>query len=103
MTITLTDNHTRHGSETVTFRYGHLRDKPAYGCVFSYTNARKEKAVRFQSDLFSKASEYDAVLLAVKRVEQYIKTIPDGDARLIDRAWRQYLDTKQQKLFGETD
>ena len=93
MTITCTD--------TITFRYGRVTNRNAYGCVFNYTNSRKEKTVVFRSDIFRQPHEYDAVLLAVKQAEAYIRSVPDGDARLADRIWRQYLDTKQMRLFEE--
>ncbi|MBQ9622566.1 MAG: hypothetical protein IJR39_04415 [Treponema sp.] len=104
MTITITDNHTRHGSETVTLRYGRLvKNSRAFACVYEYTNGRREKKVSFRSGLFREKSEYAVVFLAVKSADAYIRSVDGGDARLVDRAWRQYLDTKQIKRSRITD
>ncbi|MBQ7158754.1 MAG: hypothetical protein IJS09_04940 [Treponema sp.] len=101
MTITITDNFTRHGSETVTFRYGLLvKNSRAHACVWEYMNSRGEKTTNFRSKLFRQASEYLAVLMATQNAEAYMNE-HGGDAGLVRRAWERYLDTKQQKLFQE--
>lgn len=103
MTITVTDNHTRHGAETITFRYGLLvKRSRAYACIYEYTNSRREKRVNLRSGIFRERSEYLALLLAIKDAEANVKSVEGGDPSLVGRAWDKYLDSKQPRLLEET-
>lgn len=102
MTITITDNHTRYGAETITFRCGLLvKRSRAYACIYEYTNSRKEKTVSLRSGLFREQSEYLTLLLAVKDAEANVKSVEGGDPSLVSRAWEKYLDSKQKKMFQD--